>query len=623
VIQALRRWEVLVAAFACTGASADWPNYNNGYDGQRYSSLKQIDTANVAHLKPVCQAELSDPGTFQSGPLVIGRLLYVTTSHTTVAIKADDCSIIWEHAYKPEANEIQLVNRGLGYADGRLFRGTPDGRVLALDASTGKELWRVEPASEDGSLPNIANIASAPVAWNGLVFVGLGGGDWGQRGRMLALDAQTGATQWQFNLVPEKGEPGYETWKIPETAEHGGGSTWSSYALDPQAGEIFIPVGNAAPMFDPDSRPGDNLYTSSIVVLNARTGKLNWYYQFLPNEGLDYDVAAAPMLYSAPDGRRMVAVGSKDGHLYGLDRDTHQLVYHTAVTTVMEPQPRPTPEGVRVCPGFVGGVEWNGPAFDPPDARLYTGSVDYCNIAKTGKDDYQRGRLWHGTMADISTAPADLKDQGWVVATSAGDGGVIWRYHADSPVIAAVTPTAGELVFIGTVAGDFLALDGASGKPLYIYKPGGALAGGIITYMQGGKQYVTITSGNVSRGPFFAMAGIPKVTVMALNAVGPPRQIKVKNEFVPNFGGFKMSEHYRTYAGKKYYMEFCASCHGSNGDGGVGPALRGATESTRHDKRPLAEVIKNPSGATMPHFYPKTLRDSDVQQLVLFLSEWK
>ena len=378
---------VLMAAVQspCSLAQADgaslpgpWPTYNNGYDGQRFSPARSITPANVGTLKRVCEANLGDAGSFHSGLVVIDRTLYVTTAHTTVAIDAADCSIRWRHVYKPEQLEVYPVNRGVAHLDGRIYRGTADGRVLSLDAKTGKQLWIVKA----GDPLQGAFFSSAPIAWKGIVFIGAAGSDWGVRGYVLALDAKTGREKWRFYTIPMGNEPGADSWKDPQSAARGGGGMWTTYTLDSATGELFVPVGNPTPDYTPDRRPGANLYTDSVVVLDALTGKLKWHHQFTSNDGLDYDFGAAPALYTGGKGGKLLAAGSKDGNLYVLDRSTRRVLSKTPVTTIENAGARPTPEGIRACPGPLGGVEWNGPAVDPRSRAIYVGSVDYCFLYK-------------------------------------------------------------------------------------------------------------------------------------------------------------------------------------------------------------------------------------------------
>ncbi|HEX3866095.1 MAG TPA: PQQ-binding-like beta-propeller repeat protein [Gemmatimonadaceae bacterium] len=513
---------------------ASWPTYNGTLDGERFANVGQITPDNVAHLGPACQIALGENGTFQSGPIVIGDTLFVTTPHSTAALDATTCDVLWRHIDTAKGPDVYAVNRGAAYLDGRVFRGTPDGRLLALDSRTGNTIWDVTV----GDPRNGEFTSSAPIAWHGLVYIGLAGGDWGIRGRMMAFDAASGKERWRFNTVPFVGEPGAETWKSVESASRGGGAQWTSYTLDTASGELFVPVGNPAPDFAPQARPGDNLYTDAIIVLDANSGALQWYYQVVPHDGFDYDLAAAPALFNL-DGPR-VALGGKDGALYVVDRKSRQRLFKTAITTVTPPASPPTEAGVYACPGSLGGVEWNGPAYDPLTNLLYVGAVDWCGTYTTGTDSeishHMPGDTYYGTnAAPVSTNAAS----GWLTAVDARSGAVKWRFHAPGPIVAGVTPTAGGVVFNGDLAGNFYAFDAGSGAMLYTYHTGGAIAGGVITYAIRGLQYVATTSGNVSRATF-RTGGPSTLIIFSLNPPSRPRKIKLpafKRPVTPNARG--------------------------------------------------------------------------------------
>jgi len=588
-------------------SAGTWPTYNNGYDGQRYSPAKSITPQNAGTLKRVCEAQLGDAGAFHSGLIVIDRTLYVTTAHTTVAIDAADCSIRWRHVYNPEQQEVYAVNRGVAYLDGKLFRGTGDGRVFALDAKTGKQLWIVKA----GDPLNGVFFSSAPVAWKGLVFIGAAGSDWGIRGYVLALDAKTGGEKWRFHTIPMGSEAGASSWEKPETALHGGGAMWTSYTLDTKTGELFVPVGNPAPDYSPDWRPGANLYTDSLIVLDALTGKLKWYHQFKANDGVDYDMGAAPALYASGKGAKLLAAGSKDGNLYGIDRATHEVLFKTPVTTIENPTARPTHEGVKVCPGPLGGVEWNGPAVDPRSRAIYVGSVDFCFVFKSavGTPEYKPGGMYFGTtqtpFGDASEA------RGWIHAVDGDTGNVLWKYHADGPVVAGVTPTAGGVVFSGDLNGNLLALDAKTGTELYKLNTGGAVAGGVITYETAGKQYVASTSGNISRGTFSATTGSPKVVILTTGlAKDEPKIVAVAND-APQGAAAAPGEH-----GKSVFAQYCSACHGASGEGGIGPALK--NEAAKKNAEQVEAFVKNPV-SPMPKLYPAPLGDKDVADVAAFV----
>ena len=393
--------------------------------------------------------------------------------------------------------------------DGRVFRGTGDARLLALDAATGKLLWKdVIGATRLGE-----SATAAPLAAGGTVYMGIGGSELGARGRVMAYDAQTGRELWRFDTVPDGSARRVpDTWKRPKSAKTGGGGVWGAMTLDVTTGELFVPVGNPWPDLDRAYRPGSNLFTDSMVVLDARTGALKWWYQVSPEDWQDLDLAAAPVLYRDAEVRDVLAFGGKDGHVRAIDRDTHQLMFSTPVTTFETARAGPTPEGVRICPGYAGGVEWNGPALDRLNNTLITGAVDACFIVKSGKTKYSPNEASFG-----GTVAPDGPVTGWVTALDSETGDVRWRYHAEKPVIAGVTPTAGGVTFTGDLAGNFLVFNSKTGELIHKAATGGALAGGVVTYEAAGRQYVAFASGNVSRTAFGAL-GLPSVVILSLQA---------------------------------------------------------------------------------------------------------
>jgi alcohol dehydrogenase (cytochrome c) len=421
---------------------------------------------------------------------------------------------------------------------------------------------------------------------------------------MTAFDAATGKEVWRFNLIPTKGEPGFDTWKIPATAAHGGGGTWSSYTLDPATGELFVPVANPAPDYSPEVRPGDNLYTNSIVVLDAKTGALKWYYQFSPNDGYDYDLAAAPVLYVDRNGKRRVAVGSKDGYLYILDRDTHKLVAQTAVTTIKTPPTPPQPSGTYACPGTTGGVEWNGPAYSAMTRMVYVGAVDWCSYFTPDPGAY------------ISSVKSDASRTGWVYGVDGATGKVKWRYHAGSPVLSGVTPTAGGVVFSGESAGNLLVLDAANGKLLAQRSMGGSMGGGVITYEIAGKQYVATTAGNVSRSGLAQGAQSTPRLIILTTGLPAAHQVAKVNAVPPQEAGW----HFGVDQGKAVFTAYCAGCHGPGGVGGeAGPSL--VNETSRKTVEAIKAWIRTPA-PPMPKLSPP-MTETELDQVANYVSRLK
>ncbi len=586
-------------------ADTEWPSYNNTADGGRYSTLGQINAQNVTGLKEVCRMQVDDSGTFQAGLIQIGGILYMTNAHDTLAVDATNCALRWRHLYRPEEQDVFQVNRGVAYANGKLFRGTPDARMLAIDAVTGKMLWK----QQIGDPMQGEFFSSVPVVWQGQLITGAAGSDWGIRGRVMAFDQESGRELWRFYTIPRGKETGADTWVKRDSARYGGGGSWSTYALDMSAGEVFVPVGNPAPDFAPNHRPGENLFTNSMVVLDARTGALKWWHQLAPHDGLDLDIGAAPMLYWNSKGDAMVALGSKDGHVYGVNRETHQRTFMTAVTTIEKPPHAPDAQGVHSCPGPVGGVEWNGPAYDQKSKQIVVGAVDWCALIKSGEANFQPGKFLIG-----GSWVFDQRRSGWITAVDPDNGKVRWQYHAAGPVVAGVTPTAGGVTFAGDMMGNLLALDSANGKLLHQVATGGAVAGGIITYALGGKQYLAIDSGNVSRLSF-GENGKPSVIIYALGneagAVVPVLAATVVADPAAIPGKDADADR-----GRDIYGKNCAACHGGSGEGAVGPALQGL--HTRRDFAATVKWVTQPS-SKMPKLYPSILNAQGVADVAAYV----
>ncbi|MBY0511960.1 MAG: PQQ-binding-like beta-propeller repeat protein [Rhodospirillaceae bacterium] len=465
----------------------EWPMYNRDYRGHRYSPLAQITPANIASLAPRCIFQAGEVGAFQASPVLHDGRLYFTTGHKTYAIDAVTCKKVWEHEYVPDGPEGSIVNRGVAVYKGKVFRGTPDSHLIAIDAVTGQTLWDTWVAS---SAKTRARLSAAPAAFDNKIYIGEGGADYGHTGHIYAFDADTGNLVWTFNPVPTGEEPGADTWG-KDGQKYGGGSSWTTISVDPEKGRVYAPIGNPGSDLEGSVRPGANLYTNSVVELDAKTGKLISYVQQVPHDVWDWDTAAAPTLYEA-GGKKLMAVPSKDGWLYLYNRDTNKLVARTATTTRKNADIKPTKEGVHICPGTMGGAEWFGTAFDPKNNSLFLGTVDWC--AKFIMQ--MEPRVPFGGITNVD--PAE-QARGWVRAFDAATGKQKWAWQADAPVVAGVTPTAGGVVFTGSMNGDFLGFDSVTGKVLYRFNTGGAIAGGVSSYAVNGKQYIAVASGNSSR----------------------------------------------------------------------------------------------------------------------------
>ena len=581
----------LFAQEAAAPADSNWLSYNGTADGQRYALPAQITPANAGQLAEHCRIKLDDAGSFHTGLVQLDGVLYLTTAQDTIALDASNCTQRWRHHYKPEQPEVFPVNRGVAYANGKLFRGTPDGRLLAIDSATGKILWQ----QQVGDPLQGEFFSAAPIVWQGLLIIGSAGSDWGVRGRIMAYDQSTGREVWRFNTIPRGKDPGAETWHERGTARYGGGGSWTHYSIDMSTGEVFVPVGNPAPDILPGHRPGANLYTDSMLVLDARTGAMKWYHQIVSNDGHDLDLGAAPMLYHNSMGHPIAAIGSKNGHLYGVNRETQKRVFDTPIARIENEGVLATTAGLHTCPGVLGGVEWNGPAFDARNKAIVVGVVDWCSTITTKpQKDFIPGQFMLG-----GTWKMDDESYGWVHAVDPDNGKIRWSYKADGPVVAGVTPTAGGVVFSGDMAGNFFALDSASGQVLYKTATGGAVAGGVISYALGGIQYVATTSGNVSRATF-GTSGVPTLILYKLGGQGESRLVSKASP----------ADSSSTASGSSIYDKVCSACHGNGGEGGVGPSLKGLAK--RQELNKTIEWIKNPS-SKMPKLYPSPLDEASVK----------
>ena len=583
---------------------SDWETYNKSLEGERYSPLSEINTSNADHLTELCRAPLASRGSLEAGLVVVEDALFVTTATDTLAIDPVTCRVKWRNTYLRHQQPGLSVNRGVAYLDGRVFRGTDDARLVALDAATGAVLW-----TDIVGDPTVGEyIASAPLAWNGLVIVGISGGEFGIRGRILAYDVMTGREMWRFDTIPVGKEVGADTWGDGKWAPHGGGATWSTFTLDPATDELFAPIGNPVPDFAPMDRRGANLFTDSALVLDARTGQLRWWYQLQSNDDHDHDLAAAPLLFRNTRHESLMAAAGKDGLLHVVDRATHVALFKVPVTTVDTERKAVTREGVKVCPGPAGGVLWNGPAFDPQRMTIFVGADDLCITLKSesGTSYVPRG-LNFGGGAAVGREPAT----GWVTAVNADTGAVRWKYHDAAPVLAGVTPTAGGIVMTGDNSGNFLVFDSGSGRLLFKYATGGALAGGVVTYARKGRQYVAYTSGNNSPASFGAV-GRPTLVVMSLSAQrsGPVAASPGRSKATDGAHG------------REVYVEACAGCHGPNGDKVTGRDLR--TVGQRMSPAAVASFILTPA-APMPKVFPspRTAEDErDLKDVAAFVAGW-
>ena len=490
-------------------AAADWPSYNRTLAGDRFSPLAEIDRGNVAQLAVACTYTLPEVSALQAGPIVVAGTMYFTTERNSYSIDAATCAEKWRVEYQSSRPSPLGVQRGFAHLDGRLFRGTSDAHVLALDAADGHTLWDV--TMDVAATPGVS-MPMAPIAANGLVFIGNAGGDQtGVTGHVYALDARDGRVVWRFDVVPD--EPAVRaTWSNADRYPITGGAFWTSFALDTERGVLYVPAGNPAPDFDAEARGGDNLYANSLIALDAATGRIVGYNQLVKRDEHDWDVNGPPALGVTRAGRPIVASANKDGLLSVLDRSAvasspppagEQLgtrlptIFQSATTTRENVDvPLSRTARVRFCPGIQGGNEWNGAAFHPTLNTLYTGAVDWCASVQLAAEPTvpSAGAIWFGSAIGEIQGPSS-EAKGWITAFDADTGAVRWKFAAPAPVVAGVTPTAGGLVFTADLTGHLRAFDADTGAVLFELETGQSIGGGIVSYSAGGRQRIGVASG--------------------------------------------------------------------------------------------------------------------------------
>jgi len=507
----------LLSLTACVGVAtaappatqpADWPAYNRTLAGDRYSPLAQITTENAGQLELRCVYTLPEVVAFQTGPLVVDGTMYFTSYEGSYAIDAATCKEKWSRHDKSAGPPGLAVNRGFAYLDGRLYRGTADAHVIALDAADGHVLWD---RALDVAGPGIS-IPMAPIAANGLVYVGNAGGDTvGVTGHVYALDARDGHVVWRFDVVPEHGDA-RATWTNKQLPVSGG-AFWTSFTLDQAKGILYVPAGNPAPDFDSLDRTGENLYADSVIAIDAASGRLVAYNQLVKHDSHDWDVDSAPTLVDTRRGRRLIASANKDGLLSILDRSKigrspGASADRAPIIPLLAQVPTTTRENVDVplsrehpvhfCPGMGGGTEWNGAAYSPRTDLLFVGAVDLCAHVQLVQELKvpAPGEVWFGSAGSMAEMidPSSMA-RGWLTAFDAENARTRWKFKAPHPIVAGVTPTGGNLVFAADLGGDVFALDQRNGLVLWQTSTGQSIGGGLIVYSAGGQEFLGVAAG--------------------------------------------------------------------------------------------------------------------------------
>ncbi len=486
-----------------------WLTYSGNYSGHRFSHLAQITPQNVAKLKTVWVYQIEGRGRFETSPIVVDGVMYVTeppTKVTALDIRTGRSLWTWQRPGARTARTIGFgpTNRGVAILDNNVYVGTLDCYLVALDARSGAVRWETKVA--DNAMGHA--ITGAPLAIDGRIIVGISGGEAGIRGFLDAYDAKTGKLVWRFWTIPGPGEPGRETWG-GESWKTGAGSTWLTGSYDPETNTLYWGTGNPGPDWNGDVRPGDNLYTCSLLALDASTGKMKWHFQFTPHDTHDWDSNQIPVLLdvtlqSRP--RKLVAMANRNGFYYLLDRVTGEFLHgspyvkqtwakglDTKGRPIVLPNTEPTVEGNLVWPSLQGATNWFSPSYSPLTKLFYVAAREMGAYYYKGEAVYKPGQ-WYAAGGE--RALEGDKAWGAIRALDVTTGMVKWEFRLQSPPWAGVLATAGGLVFGGSNEGNFYALDALSGKPLWDFQAGGPIAANPISLMIDGKQHVAIAAGH-------------------------------------------------------------------------------------------------------------------------------
>jgi alcohol dehydrogenase (cytochrome c) len=630
----------------------EWKTNGGTLFNDRYSPLTEINTSNVANLKGEWMTDLKsgDDAKYsgEAQPLVVGDHIYVITGADDVfALDIATGKKNW--TYKANLDQkIKTVccgwtSRGVGYGDGKVYVGQLDGKLVALDAQTGKKQWETQVERwQDGY-----TITSAPLFYNNMVVTGVSGGEFGIRGHVDAYDANTGKRKWRFYTIPGPGEFGHDTWPADnDTWKRGGGPVWQTPAVDPERNTIYFSTGNTAPDFDGSSRGGDNLFANAIVAVDADTGKRKWHYQLVHHDIWDYDAPAPIVLFDHKDkdgkNRAGLAATAKTGWVYLLDRGTGKplvgidekkvLQEPRNKTAPTQPHPRgdafvdqqlnepvkgfPNPKNkgkiftpfwtkpIVGRPGTLGGSNWPPTSYNPKTGLLYVCGTNLTSVFKASKVEYdpQAVRRGESYLGSAFTSPKDAKPSGTFTAIDPKDNTIRWQNKWSDSCYSGSTTTAGNLVFTGRNNGDLTALDARNGKQLWGFQTGAGANATPTIFERNGTQYVAFyAAGNTLAGTshgdnfwLFSLKG--KMSQSGGN----------KTEDIANGGK----------SAKNSFETNCSACHGPNGEGGhLGPKLQELSLTEQQ----LIKQIENGSGA-MPAFKGK-LTDQEIKDLAKFVRQ--
>ncbi len=502
-------------------SSGDWLTYNGNMQGHRHSPLTQITPANVKDLELQWVFQALSLEKFEATPLAVGGVLYtVQAPNDVVALDGATGRTYWTYTYAPSPQARPCcgrVNRGLAMLGDTLFMGTIDGRLVALDARSGREIWNVPVA---GSRVEAGyNFTVAPLVVKNMIIAGPAGGDFGIRGFIAAFDPATGKEKWRFYTVPGPGEPGNQTW-AKDSWMHGGASVWVTGTYDPDLNLTYWGTGNPGPDWNGDNRMGDNLYADSVVALDADTGKLKWHFQFTPHDEFDYDSTQVPVLADIEwqgRPRKALLLANRNGFWYVLDRTTGEFLSGKPYTKVTwtsgldakgrpQHQVTPTAEGLVVYPHLAGGTNWYSPSYSPRTGLFYVSTWQDGHATFTkGPAEYVEGRAFIGTFPTGTTLSINGtqvnrrmqgEGHGALLALDPRTGEKKWEFTMSDITDAGVLSTASDLVFSGGREGFFYALDAKTGALLWKAPVGGIVQAAPMSFAIRGRQYVAIAAGN-------------------------------------------------------------------------------------------------------------------------------
>lgn len=559
-------FSLLICTATLAGSDREWPVFGGNWDHQRHSPSTQITPGNVGQLDLAWEFDTGVSSSFQATPIVVNGIMFVSLPFNhVVALKADTGKLLWRYTHNRIKDRPMCcgpANRGVAVSDGKVFMGTVDSRLLALDARTGQKLWDIDVTKgEQGVQEDAATLGSqldtqggklevsgasgaginmAPMVFDGKVIVGITGvgyglhldspdpdaplgavvgiaGNYGRRGFMAAYDVNTGAMAWKFDTVPDQGWEGEfrqttpdgvalprnieqekaAATQYPDAWKFGGGSAWSTPAIDRDNGILYFGTGNPSPQMEGSSRPGDNLYTASLVALDVRTGKLKWFYQQVPHDMWGYDVASPPVLFTTRhEGQAVKAVGQagKTGWFYVHNRITGELLFKSEAFV---PQHNmftlPTEQGNVIYPGVIGGSNWSPVSVDEQRRMVFIAGIHWPVKYQLHelKAKGNKPALKYSSMSPIE----DGEKYGLLSAIHLDTGKLMWQHKVNAPLIGGVLSTQTGLVFSGEGSGEFFALDSNTGKRVWQHSNSAGVNAPPIAYEVSGKQFLAVAVG--------------------------------------------------------------------------------------------------------------------------------